>query len=120
MATLIFRLDGVPDDEAAEVRELLSRNDIEYYETDSGRWRISVGALWLRDDGQAAAARDLIEEYQVERGARMRAEHERQRLAGEHPTLRGRLFRHPLQFLLYVAAIGAVLYFSLAPFLRHW
>lgn len=118
MPILLFRLNRVPEDEAEDVRELLSENGIDYYETHAGRWGISVAGIWLKDDMQLEEAQRLIDEYQRERTARARELHEAQRRAGEHETLLGRITRQPVISLLYLLVILAVLYFTLMPFLR--
>lgn len=117
MAILLFRLNGVPEDEAADVRALLDEHRIEYYETESGRWGISLAAIWLKDESQLKRARELIDDYQQRRFASAREEYERRRSAGEVETLLGRALREPLRFLLYLAAILLILYLSLMPFL---
>jgi hypothetical protein len=116
MAALLFRLKGVSEDEAEEVRALLDRKRLDYYETPGGNWGISVAAIWLQDETRLSEARELIEDYQRERGARVRAEHERLRGEGRLETFTDRLRRHPLQILLYFAIIAVVLYFSVKPF----
>lgn len=117
MAILLFRLNGVPEDEAADVRALLDEHRIDYYETESGRWGISLAAIWLKDESQLKRARELINDYQQRRFVSAREEYERRRLAGEVETLLGRALREPLRFLLYLAAILLILYLSLMPFL---
>ena len=67
MTVLLFALRGVPDDEADEVRELLTEQEIDYYETSAGNWGISMPALWLRDRGQLQEARELLANYQRQR-----------------------------------------------------
>ncbi len=62
MSVLIFKLNGVGDDEAQEVRELLSTNQFEFYETDAGRFGISVAALWLKDETQRDQAKQLLQQ----------------------------------------------------------
>jgi hypothetical protein len=52
MTTLIFRLNGVPEDEAADVRGLLDDNGFAYHETSGGSPGLGVAALWLLDDSQ--------------------------------------------------------------------
>jgi hypothetical protein len=118
MPILLFRLNRVPEDEADDIRGLLSANHIDFYETEAGRWGISLAGIWLKDDSQLETAQRLIDDYQRERTARARELHEARRQAGEHETLLGRLMRHPLLSLLYILAILVVLYFTLAPFLR--
>lgn len=119
MPILLFRLNRVPEDEADDIRELLSVNHIDYYETHAGRWGISVAGIWLRDDAQLETAQRLIDDYQRERTARARELHEARYRAGEHETLIGRLIEHPFLSLLYIVAILIVLYFTLMPFF-HW
>ena len=48
MAKLLFNLRNVPDDEADEVRDLLTAHGVDWYETRPGNWGISTGALGLR------------------------------------------------------------------------
>lgn len=75
MAKLLMHLRGVSDEEADEVRALLARHGIDIYETPPNRWGLTMGAIWLRDEGQLDTARALLDRYQVERQARVRAEH---------------------------------------------
>ena len=119
MPTLLFKLNNVPEDEADEVRELLTRHGIDFYETDAGNWGISMAAIWVKDADQAATGRELIDRYQHERARRVRAEHEAVRRAGEHETLAKRFMRNPLRFILYLIAIVAILYFTVMPF-HNW
>ena len=87
MAILLFRLNGVPDDEAADIRALLEQRHIDYYETDAGRWGISVAAIWLRDEDRLIEARRLIDAYEEERAATARAAYEELRRENRHDTL---------------------------------
>lgn len=117
MTTLLIKLNGAPDDEIDELRQLLADNAIDFYETDAGRWGISVAAIWLRDDTQLVQARNLIDDYQQQRSARIRADHETQRLAGHHETLLSRFAREPIRMVLYLLLIAAILYLTLMPFI---
>lgn len=117
MAVLLFKLNGVPEDEAGEVRALLAEHAIDVYETEAGRWGISLAAIWLRDESQLVQARALIDEYQQQRFLRAREEYERKKAAGELETWLGRALQHPLRFVVYLLAILLVLYLSLMPFL---
>jgi hypothetical protein len=103
MATLLVNLRNVPDDEAEEVRQVLTAHRIDFYETPPGRWGISAGAIWLRDAAQLGEARQLMNDYQEQRRARARAD------------LPAR--KHPLQILIYLSIVAAILYFSIQPFL---
>jgi hypothetical protein len=117
MASLLFSRRGVPDDEADEVRELLTSNEVEFYETSAGPWGISAPALWLRDDKELPRAQGLLLDYQRRRFSAKRAEHERSRREGRHRTVLDVVREDPVRFVLYLAVIAAVLYFSIRPFL---
>jgi hypothetical protein len=117
MATLLIKLNGAPDDEIDELRQLLAGHNIDFYETEAGRWGISVAAIWLRDDTQLERARSLIDNYQQQRVIRIRAEHDAQRQAGLHETHLSRFIREPVRVLLYLLLIAAILYLTLMPFL---
>jgi hypothetical protein len=118
MAILLFKLNGVPQDEADEIRALLDEHAIDYYETDQGNWGISLAAIWLRDETQHGQAKALIDAYQQERYTLAREAYEARKQAGELETLLGRALRHPVRFLLYLLAILAVLYLSTIPFIK--
>lgn len=117
MPILLFKLNGVPPDEAEEVRELLTAHGIEFYETSAGRFGISLAAMWLRDDSQLADAQQLLDAYQRERMLRVRGEYESLRRAGRHETLWDRFRLNPLRFIAYATVILLILYFSVVPFL---
>ena len=63
MTVKLFSLSGVPDDEANDIRELLEKHKIVYYEIR----QTSSPAIWLRTDKHEQKARELIEDYQKER-----------------------------------------------------
>ncbi len=108
MSVLLFKLNGVGDDEADEVRELLEENQIDFYETDAGRWGISVAAIWLKDTEQLEQSKRLLEEYQQQRQLQYR----------EPPLpLATRFKQAPLQHILIVVAIVAIAYISIVPFI---
>ncbi len=117
MSVILFRLRGVPDDETDEIRELLRKNEIDFYETSAGNWGISMPAIWLRDNSRLEQAKHLIEVYQEERTSRMKGEYARLKELGENRTLFDIFREDPLRMLLYVAAVAAILYFSVMPFL---
>jgi len=120
MPTLLFRLNGVPDDEADAVRALLRDSRIDFYETPAGRWGISLGGIWLRDeDGDCAEpARRLIDDYQQERTARAREAYDEQRRSGRHETLGQRFLSDPLMVIAVFMIVLGVLYLSLMPFIN--
>ena len=117
VSKILFKLRDVPNDEAQEVRELLERNEIEYYETLGGNWGISLPALWLKKDAQQSRARELLDAYQRDRAGRAREEYERSRL-GRDPTARRTNFAEsPIRFVAHLGLIVLVLFLSLRFFL---
>jgi hypothetical protein len=117
MAVKLFAMNGVPDDEAEEIRELLASNGVDFYETSAGNWGISVAAIWLRDESQHQQARSLIEEYQRERLTRVREEYAHMRREGKHRTVIDVIRENPVRFIVYLAVIAAVAYLSTKPFM---
>ncbi len=115
--TMLVNLRGVPDDELEEIRELLTGEGIDFYETDAGNWGIGQPGIWLRDPEQGDLARSLLEHYWQERSRRALEDREMLRRTGRLPGLTDLFLRAPLRFLLALAAIGLVLYISIAPFL---
>lgn len=112
MAKILFRLNGVSDDEADDVRELLTNNDIDFYETSPGNWGVSMPAIWLRDAGQFKQARALLDEYQKERGIRVRAEYELLKKEGKHRTFFDAVKEHPVRFAVHLGLALLVIYLS--------
>ncbi len=118
MAKLLFKLTGVPDDEADDVRELLAEHGFEIYETSAGRWQISVAAIWLVDAADYPRAKELLAEYQAERTQRARADYEARVARGEQPTLKSNLAEAPGRMVAYTLIGVAVLALSTVPFIR--
>lgn len=118
MAILLFRLRGVPDDEAADVRRLLSEHDIPFYETTAGNWGISMPGIWLRNGERLDEARQVLDAYQQERQRTARQTWEEARAKGEKRTVWMLIKEQPLKVSLLLAALLAVLYFSIMPFLH--
>lgn len=117
MAVRIFNLRGVPEDEAADIRELLTSHSVDYYETPAGNWGISIPAIWLNDDSERDRVRQLIDVYQEQRGANARIEYARQKSAGEHRSFFGELKEHPVRVIGYLVFALVILYFSTKPFI---
>lgn len=116
MSKLLFRLRNVPEDEASEVRDLLSRHNIEFYETSAGNWGISMPGIWLHNDSDYDAARSLLDNYQRERSQRMRAEYELARTEGRAETQWQRLRKEPAKVIGYLTGIAILLYLSIRIF----
>ncbi len=118
MAKLLLNLRGVPDEEADEIRGLLDQYRLDYYETPPNRWGITSGGIWLRDPEQHPQARRLLDEYQRQRLARVRAEHEALRRRGELEGVAQRIRREPVRFALYAAVMGVIIALMTVPFLQ--
>lgn len=118
MPVRLFNLRNVPEDEANEIRELLTDNGIEFYETHASGWGVSAPAFWLPDDGQRGRAEGLIEDYQKKRAEDARVAYETLKREGNAPTWAGNIARHPLRFLLLVAFVLFILYATLSPFIH--
>lgn len=117
MAKLIFKLKSVFDDEADDIKTLLTDNKIDFYESPAGNWGISMHALWLNDETRFTEAKQLIDQYQIERSQRIKSEVQEQKENGEFETFFQRMLNRPVQFIVYIAFILFVLYVSIAPFL---
>ena len=112
MSILLFSLRGVPDDEADEVRELLTEQDIDFYETPAGNWGVSMPALWLKNDNELAQAQVLLNSYQQQRFTTQRELYLQRKQAGEHKSLWQALIDQPLLYGVYFLAMGLVMYAS--------
>lgn len=113
MSILLFSLRGVPDDEADEVRELLTEQDIDFYETPAGNWGVSMPALWLRNDDELIKAQSLLNTYQQQRAITQRELYLQKKQAGQHQTWWQCFKEKPLLHCVYFSAIGLVIYASI-------
>lgn len=112
MPNLLFSLRNVPDDEADEIRALLTQQDINFYETSAGNWGISNPAIWLNNDDQLALAQQLLADYQQQRYISQRQAYLAQQKRGEAPSLLTSILQHPWRFLSYTLAAAGILYVS--------
>lgn len=117
MSQLLFSLRGVPEDEAWDIRTLLSDHGIEFYETSAGNWGISMPAIWLKNDADLQRARQLIDVYQHQRAVSQREIYLQLKRQGQHKTIWTVVKENPLRFFLYLALIYMVLYISIKLFL---
>jgi len=113
MSELLFKLNGVPEDEANDVRAILEEHDIAFYETSQGNWGVSLAAIWLPDTSQKEQAEQLLEAYQSKRAQISREQYAEQ----EQHTFLQRLLRNPLQSIVYLLMVGVLLYVSTVPFM---
>jgi hypothetical protein len=117
MPELLFKLRNVPEDEAEEVRQLLTEQQIDFYETSAGNWGVSMPALWLKTDHQLYAAQRLLDEYQNERLKRAQTDYREQKAAGTQRTLWHEFQENPLRLIMYTAISLALIYFPMKFFI---
>lgn len=120
MAKLLLNLRNVLDDEADDVRAFLDEHGIAYYETSPGFWNISLGGIWVREDGDFPEAKRLMAEYQAQRGARVRAENEAARRDGSLGSVWTVLRNEPVRVLLAVLGILFALALVALPVVLIW
>ena len=116
MPHLLYKLNGIPEDELIDVRRLLEENDINYYETDAGRFGISLAAIWLPDSVDPEPATELLDSYKEQRSQQAREIYRQQQRDGTAETFLLKALHSPIRTVIYIAAILVVLYFSIMPF----
>lgn len=112
MSILFFSLRGVPNDEADDIRDLLTANEIEFYETSAGNWGISLPAIWLHSSEDLEKIRPLFDAYQQQRAISQRALYEQLKQQGQ---LQGCLLANlhkPARFCLYCGVLALTAYVS--------
>lgn len=62
----VFDISGAPSDEVENIRKILEKNEISYYETPRANFGVSTAAIWV-DKKEYENARKLIDFYQNER-----------------------------------------------------
>lgn len=120
MASIVFRLNNVPEQEADLVRALLTDNNIDFYETDAGRWGISIAALWVKEDQDKQKARALIDDFQVTHSQTMRAQFQEDLDAGRVPSFWQLLSKSPVMVITYWALIAVVVLITIVPIYRFF
>ena len=69
------RLFSYSDDnlrQAEEVSQLLTKNNIEHYETPANRWGFSKAAIWIQDNSDFERAKSLFEAHILDYAQRAR------------------------------------------------
>jgi len=117
MPVKLFSLRNVLDDEASEIRELLSSHSIDFYETPAGNWGLSSPAIWLQDDDLLESTKELLDEYQIQRSKRIREEFALLKKEGKHRTILDNFKENPVRLIAYLAIILGLIYFSTKPFI---
>ncbi|MBT4835871.1 MAG: hypothetical protein HON94_00840 [Methylococcales bacterium] len=118
MPILLFKLRNVPEDEANDVRQILDDENIDYYESDAGKWGVSVAAIWLKNKEQRRHCKALIDQYQTERYRIKHAEYEQLKRNGKHKKLLDSFVQHPVRFVVYMSVSLFLIYLTLMPFLN--
>ncbi len=116
MSVMLFKLRGVEDDEAGEIRQLLRENEIDFYETTNGRWGLGYAAIWLHDEERLDAAKRLISAYQQQRFEQARESYAQLCLDGQQPTIWSTLRERPVQVVAVFVAIVIIAMLALLPF----
>lgn len=105
MSKLLLNLRNVPDDEADDVRAMLGKHGIAFYETKPGSWGVSAGGIFVTEDAAMIQAKRLMADYQQQRQARVRAEYEAAVDDGTAETFWMVLRAEPARVLLTVLGI---------------
>ncbi|TQV75145.1 hypothetical protein FLL45_09410 [Aliikangiella marina] len=116
MAKLLFKLNGVPDDEAEEVREVLEHSEIDFYETSAGMWGLSFAGIWLKDESQFETAKKIVDEYQEKRYSKAVEARRVAQENGETASWLESILKHPIKYTAVILFIGVVLYLTITPF----
>jgi len=116
MAKLLLNLRHVPEDEADDVRELLSTHAIDYYETRPSLWGISAGGIWLHDAALHPRAKALLDDYQRQRGETARARRQAELADGSAETFAKLLRQRPLFVIATLLGMLAIAALVLLPF----
>jgi len=113
MSLLLFPLRGVPEDEVDEVRELLTEQAIDFYETTAGNWEMSMPGIWLRQADDVEKARALINAYQQQRAISSRETYKQLKQEGLQQTFLKAFIAQPVLYCTYIFAMGLVIYVSI-------
>lgn len=117
MRQLLFNLQNVPEDEADDIRQILNDNRIVFYETQAGRWRIGLAAIWLPDKTQREEAEALIMQYQASRYEAAAYERDQLSEQGLLNAFIQNLYMEPLKVSAALLGIVVVLAISILPFI---
>lgn len=117
MSRIVFKLAGVEEDEADDVRDLLEELGLAFYETDGGRWRIGVQAIWVTHDEDYERAREVIDEYQASRSERFQEQWQQNSPRTLFAGFWQRCTESPLHVFMSLLSVAIVLGVTLVPFL---
>lgn len=116
MAKLLYKLSGVPDDEVEEIRQMLEKNEFDYYETSSGLLGLSFAGIWLKQDEQFDDAKKALDDYHQQRYRSAQEKRELEKRNGENLTLWESFKLSPIRTTLAALFVIAVMYLAISPF----
>lgn len=116
MSKLLFDLRNVPDEEADEVRELLTAHALDFFETKPLGWGLFGGGIWITDDLSLGTAKALLAQYQLQRQATAQARYAAAKREGTEETLLTTLRREPGNALILIFTILFVVALTVLPF----
>lgn len=111
MSKRIFDLQGVPSDEAQDVRHLLRRSKIRFYETSEGDY-LGGAALWVDRETDFIEARALIDDYQRQLKERSQKKKPRYKNKSVFEII-GQKIRRDVPFLLFAILVVLILIYML-------
>lgn len=76
MAKRIFSYPSSAEAEADSIRNLLARHQIDFFETPASRWGFSNAAIWLKNDGDADKAQELLRQHHQEFAEKARQQYQ--------------------------------------------
>ena len=118
MPKLLFNMHGAPDDEIQDVRELCEEHNFPVYETEVGRWRIGLAAIWLREEEKYEEVKAVLDEYQKKRYENAQEDREKMQSLSLGEGLYVKFKQDPNQFFLTLLALVIILGLTLYPFLN--
>lgn len=118
MPKLLFNMHGAPDDEIQDIRELCEKHNLPVYETEIGRWRIGLAAIWLREEEKYEEAKAILDEYQKQRYENAQEDRKKMQSLNWAEGLYVKFKQDPNQFFLTLIALVIILGLTLYPFLN--
>lgn len=114
---LLLNLRNVPEDEAEQVKELLTENEIPFFETSPSFFGFNAGGIWLQQKEHGPEAKALLADYQQQRAEAAQAHWQELRERGIQPTQWQMMKKHPIRFAFTLIGIVILFVIMLLPFL---
>lgn len=114
MAVRLLGLREVPEDELAGIEAALDLAGIEHYQSPPGLFGLSPASLWVRNENDLGAARQVMERYQAQRLQQAREAWQAAKDAGDVPGLWTALRQRPWHAIgLLILVLGVLFALSL-------